>query len=113
MQRRSLLEAHFNTYHDNGAQRAGTVSALRQGGGMEALQDSDPPSVGKYHLIGRLGVGGMGIVYLGRSQGGRLVAIKVIRPELAGDPEFRERFRQEVAATQKVRGFYTASFADA
>ena len=50
----------------------------------------------------------MGRVYLGRSAGGRLVAIKVIRPELAADPEFRTRFRREVAAAQQVNGLYTA-----
>jgi Protein kinase domain len=55
----------------------------------------------------------MGRVYLGRSAGGRSVAVKVIRAELAADPEFRARFRREVAAARKVSGLYTASVVDA
>ena len=65
---------------------------------MAALQDSDPRHVGAYRLLERLAVGGMGIVYLGESPSGRKVAVKLIRPEQAGDPEFRARFRTEVAA---------------
>ncbi|WP_051054409.1 hypothetical protein [Frankia sp. QA3] len=55
---------------------------------------SDPRQVGAYVLLRRLGHGGMGVVYLGRSPRGRLVAVKVIRPEVARDPEFRARFRR-------------------
>jgi eukaryotic-like serine/threonine-protein kinase len=69
--------------------------------------------MGPYRLTGRLGGGGMGEVFLGRSAGGRLVAVKVIRPELAADPEFRTRFRHEVAAARSVNGLYTAPVADA
>ena len=69
---------------------------------------SDPERIGPYRVVRLLGAGGMGRVYLGRSAGGRLVAIKVIRPELAADPEFRTRFRREVAAAQQVNGLYTA-----
>jgi len=69
--------------------------------------------MGPYRLTGRLGGGGMGEVFLGRSAGGRLVAVKVIRPELAADPEFRARFRHEVAAARSVNGLYTAPVADA
>jgi serine/threonine protein kinase len=69
--------------------------------------------VGPYRLTGRLGGGGMGEVFLGRSAGGRLVAVKVIRPELAADPEFRARFRHEVSAARSVNGLYTAPVADA
>ena len=68
----------------------------------------DPERIGPYRVVRLLGAGGMGRVYLGRSAGGRLVAIKVIRPELAADPEFRTRFRREVAAAQQVNGLYTA-----
>ena len=69
--------------------------------------------MGPYRLTGRLGGGGMGEVYLGRSAGGRAVAVKVIRAELAADPEFRARFRHEVAAARSVNGMYTALVADA
>src|SRR6185437_8600708 len=59
------------------------------GGELDQLQSGDPRRIGPYWLEGRLGSGGMGRVYLGRSPGGRQVAIKVIRPELAEDPDFR------------------------
>lgn len=55
---------------------------------MEELQPSDPRQVGRYRITGRLGAGGMGQVYLGQSPSGRLVAVKVVRPELAQDPGF-------------------------
>jgi serine/threonine protein kinase len=77
------------------------------------LQPGDPEAIGPYRLLGRLGNGGMGVVFLGRSAGGRSVAVKVIRPELAGDPGFRERFRREVAAAGRVNGMFTALVADA
>jgi serine/threonine protein kinase len=80
---------------------------------MAALQDSDPRHVGAYRLLERLAVGGMGIVYLGESPSGRKVAVKLIRPEQAGDPEFRARFRTEVAACRLVSGFHTAAFVEA
>ena len=66
-----------------------------------------------YLLLGRLGAGGMGQVFLGRSPGGRLVAVKVIRPELAGDPGFRARFDREVAAARRVSGVFTTPVVDA
>ncbi|WP_329558433.1 protein kinase [Streptomyces uncialis] len=69
--------------------------------------------IGPYVLLGQLGGGGMGDVYLGRSRGGRLVAVKVVRPHLAKDPEFRRRFAVEVAAARQVGGFYTAMVVDA
>jgi serine/threonine protein kinase len=68
----------------------------------------DPPRIGSYEVIGRLGEGGMGAVHLGRDGQGRLVAIKVIRPELAADPSFRARFRDEVRNAQRVASFCTA-----
>jgi hypothetical protein len=80
---------------------------------VDELQSDDPRRIGPYWLEARLGSGGMGRVYLGRSPGGRHVAIKVIRPELAGDPEFRARFAREVAAARKVSGIYTAPVVDA
>src|SRR5579863_5876170 len=69
--------------------------------------------MGPYRLTGVLGSGGMGRVFLGRSAGGRPVAVKVIRAELAADPEFRIRFAREVAAARKVNGLYTALVVDA
>ncbi|MFF7448730.1 MULTISPECIES: protein kinase [unclassified Streptomyces] len=74
---------------------------------------SDPLKVGPYRIVGRLGSGGMGWVYLGRSPAGREVAVKVVRAELAAEPEFRERFAREVAAARIVSGAYTAAVIDA
>ena len=67
------------------------------------LQAGDPQRVGRYRLTARLGSGGMGVVYLGVAGDGRLVAVKVMRPELADNPEFRARFGREVAALARVR----------
>jgi len=75
---------------------------------MEPLSANDPRSVGEFALRARLGSGGMGRVYLGFSPGGRAVAIKVVHPELARDPEFLQRFGREVAAARAVSGVYTA-----
>ena len=80
---------------------------------MGELLAADPRSVGPYRLLGRLGSGGMGHVYLGRSAGGRLVAVKIIRPELAGEPGFRARFAREVVAARNVSGLFTALVIDA
>ena len=80
---------------------------------MEDLQAGDPRQVGRYRLLGRLGSGGMGRVFLGQSPGGRLVAVKVIRSELADSPDFRARFAHEVAAARKVSGIFTAPVVDA
>ncbi|MFD4599150.1 protein kinase [Streptomyces sp. NPDC058464] len=81
---------------------------------MAALEPGDPRSVGEYQLLRRLGAGGMGRVYLGRSPGGRAVAVKVVHAELvAGQPEFRSRFRREVEAAGKVSGAFTAPVVDA
>ncbi|MFD9405791.1 serine/threonine-protein kinase [Streptomyces sp. NPDC059989] len=80
---------------------------------FQPLQADDPPSVAGYRLVARLGAGGMGRVYLSYTQGGRPVAIKVVRPELSEDPAFRRRFRREVEAARRVRGAYTAELIDA
>jgi len=80
---------------------------------LDELASGDPRRIGPYRLEARLGSGGMGRVYLGRSPGGRHVAIKVIRPELAEDADFRARFAREVAAARKVSGIFTASVVDA
>ncbi|MEU1620928.1 serine/threonine-protein kinase [Streptomyces sp. NPDC005722] len=72
----------------------------------------DPAGVAGYRIAARLGEGGMGTVYLSYTPGGRPVAVKVIRPELAGDPEFRRRFRLEVQAARQVQGLYTAPVVD-
>ncbi|MFF7248924.1 protein kinase [Embleya sp. NPDC008237] len=79
---------------------------------LAPLEGDDPRTVGGYLLRARLGSGGMGRVYLSYTPGGRPVAIKVIRGEFADDPEFRRRFRQEVAAAQRVQGLYTAPVID-
>ncbi|NXY96642.1 PQQ-binding-like beta-propeller repeat protein [Streptomyces sp. BR123] len=80
---------------------------------MKQLGDGDPRWVGPYALVGRLGSGGMGAVYLGRSAGGRTVAVKVVRGDLARDELFRDRFRREVAAARRVSGAFTAPVVDA
>jgi predicted Ser/Thr protein kinase len=77
------------------------------------LQPTDPRRLGAYTLLWRLGGGGMGVVYLGEARDERLVAIKVIRPELADDPMFLARFGQEVEAASRVAGFCTARVIDA
>ncbi|MFJ6478526.1 MULTISPECIES: serine/threonine-protein kinase [unclassified Streptomyces] len=80
---------------------------------MEALRDTDPAHIGAQALLARLGAGGMGQVYLGRSPGGRLVAIKVIKEEITGHPEALARFRREVETVRAVRSAYTANLIDA
>lgn len=67
------------------------------------LQQDDPPRIGRYLLTARLGAGGMGIVYLGKTEDGRQVAVKVLRPEHADDPETRKRFKREATAIARVR----------
>ncbi|MFJ8166399.1 serine/threonine-protein kinase [Streptomyces sp. NPDC096136] len=80
---------------------------------MQALEDGEPRTIGAYRLLGRLGAGGMGRVYLGRSAGGRTVAVKVVHPHFASDAEFRTRFRREVEAARRVGGEWTAPVLDA
>src|SRR5579859_4507316 len=81
--------------------------------GYAGLQPQDPREIGPYQLLGQLGMGGMGQVFLAMSAGGRPIAVKIIRTELASDPDFRARFRREVAAAQKVSGLFTALVVDA
>ncbi|GHC91278.1 hypothetical protein GCM10007079_38450 [Nocardiopsis terrae] len=73
----------------------------------------DPVRLGPHRLLGRLGSGGMGTVYLGRSRFGRLVAVKAVHPELADEPEFRARFAWEVGALRRVRGPFVPRFVGA
>lgn len=75
---------------------------------MEPLSANDPRMIGEFRLHAQLGAGGMGQVYLGFSPAGRAVAIKVIHPQFARDPEFLRRFSHEVAAASAVGGMYTA-----
>ncbi|MBC9714560.1 MFS transporter [Streptomyces sp. TRM66268-LWL] len=80
---------------------------------MDQLITEDPTHIGPYRLIARLGAGGMGLVYLGRSEAGRTVAVKVVQAEHAAHQEFRRRFAREVAAARRVGGAWTAAVLDA
>lgn len=70
---------------------------------------AEPAAIGPYTIVRRLGQGGMGTVYLGRGADGRQVAIKLVRPDLAGDAEFRRRFEAEVDNARRVASFCTAA----
>ncbi|WP_312023990.1 protein kinase domain-containing protein [Streptomyces sp. WAC 04229] len=80
---------------------------------MLALREHDPERIADYRLLGRLGEGGMGVVYLARSSRGRMVAVKSIRAELATVPDFRTRFANEITVAQQVGGDWTAAVLDA
>ncbi|BFU44115.1 serine/threonine protein kinase [Krasilnikovia sp. MM14-A1004] len=77
------------------------------------LWSRDPRQLGKYEVVGRLGQGGMGTVYLAKDPSGTLVAVKVVRADLAPDDEFRRRFRSEVDRVRQVPPFCTAEVLDA
>ncbi|TDO35849.1 serine/threonine protein kinase [Kribbella sp. VKM Ac-2527] len=77
------------------------------------MQDDDPVKIGPFVVQGRLGRGAMGAVYLAKSPGGRLVAVKVVRGALGGDDRFRARFAREIEAARKVSGAFTAAVVDA
>ncbi|BBH71316.1 hypothetical protein ACTI_80010 [Actinoplanes sp. OR16] len=77
------------------------------------LRPRDPKNLGDYELVGRLGEGGMGTVYLARTATGVLVAVKMVRADLAHDDEFRRRFRSEVNRARQVPPFCTAEVLDA
>ncbi|MFI7290102.1 serine/threonine-protein kinase [Streptomyces anulatus] len=81
--------------------------------GIRPLAAGDPARIGPYPLLGRLGAGGMGRVYLARSAGGRTVAVKVVHEEHIANGEFRARFRREIEAARRVGGRYTAPVLDA
>src|SRR6202142_2640182 len=91
----------------------GALADVRWRNVARGLQPGDPRLIGPYRLVGQLGSGGMGRVFLGMSAGGRPVAVKIIRAELAADPEFRSRFGREVAAARRVNGLFTALVVDA
>jgi serine/threonine protein kinase len=80
---------------------------------VQPLASDDPAEIGGYRLRARLGAGGMGRVYLASTPAGRSVALKVVRPELSDDQDFRARFRQEIQAARQVHGLYTAQLLDA
>ncbi|MFC0529660.1 serine/threonine-protein kinase [Phytohabitans kaempferiae] len=84
-----------------------------QGSRAAPLRKGDPRKLGRYELVGRLGEGGMGVVYLARTADGRQVAIKMIRADLEVDEEFRRRFRSEVNRARQVPPFCTAEVLDA
>ncbi|MFB7340467.1 protein kinase [Streptomyces hydrogenans] len=73
----------------------------------------DPHEIGGYRIQARLGAGGMGVVYLARTPGGRPLALKAVREDFAADPEFRRRFAQEVASARRIHGLFTAQVVDA
>ncbi|UQU61891.1 discoidin domain-containing protein [Couchioplanes caeruleus] len=80
---------------------------------MSPLRRDDPERLGRYELTGRLGAGGMGVVYLAEDPDGTYVAVKLVHAALAGDPEFRARFRGEVERARQVPPFCTAEVLDA
>ncbi|GAA2111889.1 serine/threonine-protein kinase [Actinomadura alba] len=80
---------------------------------VDPLTPGDPRTLGAYRLVGRIGRGGMGTVYLAESSAGERAAVKVINPDLAHDPSFRDRFRREVESARRVRRFCTAPVLDA
>ncbi|KUL37535.1 serine/threonine protein kinase [Streptomyces sp. NRRL F-4489] len=93
--------------------RTGRQGRVGRSGALTPLGPQDPRRIGEYRLLGRLGEGGMGRVFLARSDRGRTVAVKLVREELAHQEEFRARFRREVRAARTVGGEWTAPVLDA
>ncbi|MGW2339103.1 serine/threonine-protein kinase [Streptomyces sp. NPDC001661] len=93
-----------------GAEGGGRLEEVE---GVDPLTAHDPARIGPYLLFGRLGAGGMGRVYLARSEGGRTVAVKVVHEEHVADAQFRARFQREIAAARRVGERYTAPVLDA
>ncbi|MFI0941336.1 serine/threonine-protein kinase [Streptomyces sp. NPDC021020] len=99
---------------EGGAQGAGGVSGTGGAdGAVKPLAAGDPRRIGPYRVLGVLGAGGMGRVFLARSEGGRAVAVKVVHDEYATDTRFRARFRREIAAARTVGERHTAPVLDA
>ncbi|MER7187676.1 serine/threonine-protein kinase, partial [Streptomyces hyaluromycini] len=96
-----------------GPELAAPAPALSSAPPVTPLSSSDPAKAGPYRLLGRIGAGSMGVVYLGVSRAGRPVAVKLVRADLAEDPHFRERFTAEVAAARRVSGPCTAAVLEA
>ncbi|NNN35641.1 serine/threonine protein kinase, partial [Streptomyces sp. S3(2020)] len=120
--RRRRLRDRRHRSHRAGPQRtrkqgpredADAHRAAAEGEVMEPLRTSDPAKLADYRLLGRLGAGGMGVVYLARSVGGTLVALKVIQAEYAEDGDFRERFRREAETARRMTSPWVASLVDA
>jgi len=80
---------------------------------VEALRAEDPGRVGRFRLLARLGAGGMGVVYLGRSSDGGYAAVKVTHEGFTGDAQFRTRFAREIAAASMVQASGIARVLDA
>ncbi|MCW8384372.1 protein kinase [Streptomyces justiciae] len=81
--------------------------------GPARLRAEDPVSIGDFKILGRLGAGGFGTVYLGLTPGGRKVAVKTVHRHVADSEGFRARFRREVEALRRAGGFFTAPLVDA
>ncbi|MEU4872594.1 bifunctional serine/threonine-protein kinase/ABC transporter substrate-binding protein [Streptomyces sp. NPDC021608] len=80
---------------------------------MEPLRSGDPPRLGRYRLLRRLGVGGMGVVFLARAPGGAVAAVKTVRASYAEEPGFRARFRREVEVARRVDSPWVVPLLDA
>lgn len=89
-----------------------TLNSTGNNDQLSPLDPEDPREVAGYRLLARIGVGGMGCVYLSRTRGTQPVALKVIRREYAQDEEFRRRFEQEAASARRVQGYHIVPVVD-
>lgn len=87
-------------------------TVLGEGESVEALRPGDPPEIGGYRLLARLGEGGMGELFLARTASGRPLALKTVHRDLSGDPDFADRFAREIRANDRVRSPWTVSVVD-